>query len=233
MRILTRTPNRIARWKEIGWEVFERKALLLAATRDLEQNKVADAMKLAATDIFVEKAQRFLTSRGRWLYAFGAFTSVAAMLVLLGGAYFVYTRDPLRLLNVASSAHNVSTAYLTVLVLKSTTAGAFLGAVAFFLVSLSRALLHEATVLFSRRHSLRFGRLFVYLMSDKMTRKDLEVIFNWHAEFSTAFKDIRAEQITKSPLNKLIDTPVEILKAARALAKNECKTRSEEGDSEE
>jgi hypothetical protein len=57
-------------------------------------------------------------------------------------------------------------------------------------------------------------------MSDKMTRKDREVIFNWDAEFWTAFRDIRAKQITKSPLNKLIDTPVEILKAARALAKN-------------
>lgn len=74
-------------------------------------------------------------------------------------------------------------------------------------------------MLFSRRHSLRFGRLFVYLMSDKMTREDLEVIFNWNTEFSTAFKDIKAEDITKSPVTRAIEAPVEAFKVATELWK--------------
>ena len=92
-------------------------------------------------------------------------------------------------------------------------------AIAYFLVSLSRALLHEGTVLYSRRHSLRFGRLFVYLMSDKMSREDLVAVFNWNAEFSTAFKDIQAENITKMPLSKAFETAVELSKTAADLAK--------------
>ena len=83
------------------------------------------------------------------------------------------------------------------------------------------AFFHEGTVLFSRRHSLRFGRLFVYLMSDHMKREDLEAVFNWNAEFSTAFRDIRAEGIAKSPLLKVIEalSPAESIKALNELAK--------------
>jgi hypothetical protein len=106
-----------------------------------------------------------------------------------------------------------------VLILKSTTAGAFIVGIATFLVSLSRALLHEATVLYSRRHSLRFGRLFVYLMSEKMTREDLVAVFNWNAEFSTAFKDIQAENVAKSPLIKSMEVPAEVIKSINELAK--------------
>lgn len=51
------------------------------------------------------------------------------------------------------------------------------------------------------------------MKSDTMTREDLEVIFNWNTEFSTAFKDIKAENITKSPLTRVFETPAEIIKA--------------------
>jgi hypothetical protein len=42
-------------------------------------------------------------------------------------------------------------------------------------------------------------------MSDHMKLEDLEAVFNWNAEFSTAFRDIRAEGIAKSPLLKVIE----------------------------
>ncbi len=206
-------PRRTERWKKLGWEVFERKALLLAAAKDLEENNIKNAMKLAATDIFVEKAQGFLTSRGSWLYAIGALTSTITIAFLAGVAWHLYTADPLKLLQTTTSSADVSRSYLVVLILKSTSAGGLVVGIAYFLVSLSRALLHEATVLYSRRHSLRFGRLFVYLMSESMTREDLELVFNWNAEFSTAFKDIRADQVTKSPLTKMLETPVDTIKA--------------------
>ena len=196
----------------MGWEVFERKALLLAAARDLEENGVKNDLKLAAADIFVEKAQRALTWRGWLLYGFGLITATAVVTLLSFAAWYVYAVDPRNLLHVHESTEWVSTAYLTVLLLKSTTAGGFVVGIAYFLVSLSRALLHEATVLFSRRHSLRFGRLFVYLKSEEMTRQDLEAVFNWTAEFSTAFKDIQPDQVTKSPLVRLIEQPGESAK---------------------
>jgi hypothetical protein len=210
----------IERWKKIGWDVFERKALLLAAARDLDENNVPNPLKLAATDIFVEKAQGFLTERGKTLYRAGIVTSGAAIVLLLAAAALVYHADVKSLLGITKSSDTVSNQYLTTLLFKSTTAGAFIAAVAYFLVSLSRALLHESTVLYSRRHSLRFGRLFVYLKSDEMTREDLEAVFNWNAEFSTAFKDIQAENITKSPIVRLLETPTALLKSTAELVKS-------------
>lgn len=211
---------RSKRWRSIGWEVFERKSLLLASARDLEENNIPDPIKLAATDIFVEKAQRTLATRGKWLYIFGALTATLATVVLLGAAWLIFSVDVLNLLHVKASSDTVSNAYLTVVILKSTTAGAMVVAVVYLLVALSRALLHEATVLYSRRHSLRFGRLFVYLMSGTMTREDLELVFNWNAEFSTAFKDIQAETITKSPVSKVLETPADLIKAVAELRKS-------------
>jgi len=215
---------RAARWNEIGWEVFERKALLLAAASDLRKNGVENALQLAATDIFVEKAQRILTTRANYLYFFGAITSLCAVGLLLFGAWLLFHANVLDQLKIKDSKEWVSTAYLTVFILKSTTAGGFLGGVVYLLASISRALLHEATVLYSRRHSLRFGRLFVYLMSKEMTREDLEAIFQWNAEFSTAFKDINASNIGQSPVIKALETVLkplsEVVKPlAEALAK--------------
>lgn len=201
------------RWNGIGREVFERKALLLAAATDLYRNNIANPMQLAATDIFVEKAQGYLTQRGRIFYVLGTLTAVLAILVLLFAAWFIINADVAGLLGVTRSSDHVSRAYLWVLILKSSTAAAFIGGIAYFLVSLSRALLHEGTVLFSRRHSLRFGRLFVYLKSQEMSREDLEAIFNWNAEFSTAFRDIRPENIGKHPLVRGLESTIDGLKA--------------------
>jgi hypothetical protein len=213
--------GRQKRWEEIGWEVFERKALLLAAARDLQDNGCSNPVKLAAADVFVEKAQKFLTNRGDQLYSWGKVTACCAVLVMLIVASFLTLWPATRFLGVTTADAKISNAYLAVVILKATTAGGFFAGIIYFLVSLSMAFFHEGTVLFSRRHSLRFGRLFVYLMSDRMKREDLEAVFNWNAEFSTAFRDIRADGIAKSPLLKLIEalSPAESIKAINELAK--------------
>jgi hypothetical protein len=205
--------RRRKRWENIGWEVFERKALLLAAARDLEENGVPNPLKLAATDIFVEKAQRYLTVRARLLYWTGIFVALLLVGMLSGAAWYVFTRRPDAILQITWPNEPVSTAFVTVVILKATTAGGFVAAIAYFLVSLCRALLHESTVLYSRRHSLRFGRLFVYLMSEKMSREDLVAVFNWNAEFSTAFKDIQPDQMTKTAIIKAMEIPRDLVKS--------------------
>jgi hypothetical protein len=213
--------DRRKKWATIGWEVFERKALLIAAARDLQDNGCTDPVKLAAADVFVEKAQVFLTERGDKLYRWGRNTAICAVIVMLCVGIFLTLTPVSTILSVLSPDEAVSNAYLAVVILKATTAGGFFAGVIYFLVSLSRAFYHEGTVLFSRRHSLRFGRLFVYLMSDTMRREDLEAVFNWNAEFSTAFKDIRPDGIAKSPALKLIESvsPAELIKAVGELAK--------------
>jgi hypothetical protein len=215
---LTETKNpdsntkRAKRWEEIGWEVFERKALLIAAARDLQENNIPDPMRLATTDIFVEKAQGFLNSRAIKLYCWGVFTVILALSILVTAAVWLVNTNVERILGISSPSENVTSAYLTIVIIKSTSAGAFVATAVYILFSLCRALLHEATVLYNRRHSLRFGRLFIYLMSDKLTREDLEAVFNWNGEYSSAFRDIKAEHVTKSPLMKLLETPADTLR---------------------
>jgi hypothetical protein len=55
-----------------------------------------------------------------------------------------------------------------------------------------------------------------------MKREDLEAVFNWNAEFSTAFRDIRADGIAKSPLLKMIEalSPTESLKVLHEMMKS-------------
>lgn len=204
--------DRRARWDSLGWEVLERKTLLIAAATDLRANGVPYPLHLAATDIFVEKAQRYLTYRGRFLYLAGSLIAALGLAVMMFAAWSLWAKSPAEFLGIQADTKEVSTGILTMAILKSTTVGAFVGGTAYFLVSLARALLHEGTVLFARRHSLRFGRLFVYLMADRLRPKDLERAFMWNADFGTAFRDIRAEGIAKSPLSRLIDQPQQMMK---------------------
>src|SRR5260370_2273122 len=81
--------DRQKRWEEIGWEVFERKALLLAAAKDLQDNGCSNPVKLAAADVFVEKAQKFLTDRGDALYSWGKITARCPVIFMLIVATFL------------------------------------------------------------------------------------------------------------------------------------------------
>jgi len=95
--------RRKRKWTAMGWEVYERKSLLLVAARDLAQNGVKNPLKLAATDIFIETAQRALTFRGTTLYIFGAISALDAVWVLGEAALRVFRLDPLRVLATVSS----------------------------------------------------------------------------------------------------------------------------------
>ena len=107
-----------------------------------------------------------------------------------------------------------------VLVLKSSTVAAFMVGAIILLAQLSKAFLHEATVLYNRRHALRFGRLFVYLKKGDIELKDLQDAFKWNDEFSTAFKQMQMDNLAKSPLMKLIEAPAEVAKHIAESLKN-------------
>ena len=123
-------------------------------------------------------------------------------------------------LTSVNSTPSLTTIYLTLYILKSTAAAACVFGGIYFLAMLSRAFFHEATTLFNRRHSLRFGRLCVYLsLAEGIKLETLKDIFAWNAESSTAFKDIKADMVAKSPTNKAIDLAIEAVRAAGAAKK--------------
>ncbi len=115
-----------------------------------------------------------------------------------------------------ASGPGLTSIYLTLYILKATAGAACVFGAIYFLATLSRAFFHEATILFNRRHSLRFGRLCVYLaVKEKMSLKDLKDLFAWNAESSTAFKDIQADLVAKSPTSKVVELAIEAVRGAK------------------
>ena len=97
--------------------------------------------------------------------------------------------------------------------------GLVLGAV-YVLVMVARASFHEGTILRNRRHSLRLGRLFLYLKltsasnahdlrelkKSQLNAIEMESIFGWNLESSSAFKDIKGEAVTGTLFGQVLQT---------------------------
>lgn len=207
------------KWRRIASEVSLRKELVLLSKKRL-QNQLSDdtddcdSLVLAATDIFVEKAQDVLTIRAKSLQWWGRGTALAALLVLAGAAVFAYIHVGKW---IEKTSQLDSEGYI-ILAVQILSAGAFGAAVAHWLIVLSRAHFHEAMELFKRRHSLRFGRLAVYSQRGRVSIEQLISAFKWTEEFSSAFRDIKPEKISRSLVQTLVEGSTEITKAAASLA---------------
>lgn len=194
-------------WIHIAKEIFNRKSLLYSAKQDLEDIGISErSFEVAATDVFVEKAQVILTSRAKmffWIAGLITFINIAMLAIIIFLLEERWTVDT-----------NVTNGFVfTLMIIRNVTIATIILAIAYVLVSLARAFFHEGLVLYNRRHALRFGRLYVYLKKDKINFKDLEEAFKWNTEFSTAFRDINAEAITKTILGKVIETLPDIVKS--------------------
>jgi len=199
-------------WQEIEAEVKVREKVVSRIAAALHEGGINASMEIAATDVFVEKAERALTTRSqrmrmmsRFCLGFLGFVMVLGLATLFGAVPGAISYDSTTTeATILSALHNFAVL------------GILLGLV-YLGASLLRAYLHEATVLENRVHSLRLGRLYVYLklasvtpdelgkMRDALNAADIERIFGWNIESSTAFKDIRPEYMTKSIVGQVVD----------------------------
>lgn len=206
------------RWNGILTELRGRNLLIAhvyQTRRDTAQRDfpLGANFELSSTDVFVEKALYHLEERAR-SYRYWAVSMLFCAGVGIGGALLYYMLvDPI----AADITRAISWNYvgLVMFVLRSATVAALFGYTVYIFVSFSRAFFHEATILRNRSHSLRFGRLFVYLKfggilnAEELTKtradltvRDLEEAFGWNIESSTAFKEIRAELAMEGPYGK-------------------------------
>lgn len=204
-------------WKEIGREVYSRKTLLLAsieALHEADKNNLHFIYPevLAATDVFVEKAQRLLSERGMLLVVIGCATSSIALFLLLYAAYAVYNSTIGEILPSLTYHGYDEKIILTIAIFKASSAGAFLGAAVYFLSHLSFVLFHEGLNHFNKRHALRFGRLYVYAKRGDISFEEMVQAFKWHDEFTTAFRGFKADHMTNSPFSQLTRLPPELMK---------------------
>ena len=203
--IVSETP-----WAEIEAEVLIREKVVAGIANGLREKGASAAMEIAATDVFVEKAERALTGRSRRMRLMSK-----ACLCFLGGVISLCLAV-LLIPGILSSDSSSTGATLLSALHNFALLGVLLGLV-YLGASLLRAYLHEATVLENRVHSLRLGRLYVYLklasvsnqeltkVRRQLSATDVERIFGWNIESSTAFKDIRPEYMTKSTVAQIVD----------------------------
>ncbi len=87
--------KRVSKWKDIAQDIGRRHELLFASIAGLKSQdefRFSDnkgCLKIAATDIFVEKAQRLLTSRARWCLSGDIVTSLLFLIILTVSTLYI------------------------------------------------------------------------------------------------------------------------------------------------
>lgn len=196
-------------WKKLAKDVSERHKLLIESeTRLLSKFDKANNLSLAATDVFVEKAQIALTRRARIMAITGITIGIVGVFVLVLAASYIAVTD---VLFDMSEEYDKFT--FTIKILKATTFSAFITGAVVLLMGMSKSLLHEAMVLYNRRHSLRFGRLYIYTQGGNVDLDKLSEAFQWNSEYASAFNSINTDGVSKSLFNKLLETPVDSVNA--------------------
>jgi hypothetical protein len=234
-QLLQHVPGTLERDMRMDRSDLERVKGLLP-TRDEALGKARDGLKrvydgltdeqlfaLAATDVFVEKAQFVLTRRSRLMYISGVVSIVLTALVLWFAAREVLIQigEPLPTMgNLDPKGSVVSTQILpmSVVILRifqSTALSAALYVAVKLFVSLGRSFFHEALSLLERRHALRFGRLYVYLMKGVIEDEErLEAAFHWNKETRTSFLDMRSEIIAETLIQRVVTEVGKVVPAA-------------------
>lgn len=216
-------------WGKILHDLNDRNKVLKRAKKNCKNLSVIENdMEIAAVDVFVEKAQQKLTIRAKRLIYFGLFSIFMVIFFASMTFYYIDSHDISKFMKSikesgvgiqeVNSNLSIDGYVLTMWIARSATLSA-LGFVGIFtFLWLSRALLHEAFLLYHRRHCLRFGRLYMYVKYSRsseiknLTIDEMEQAFFWHHDVQTAIKDIDVNQLPKGGLP--VDQIPKIIEAA-------------------
>jgi len=188
---------------KISDQIAARSDVLADAIQNLRRQdfdylaKNEDALfPLAAVDMFVEKAQSVLTQRARKMAVLGTGLSIAAVVALVGLAVYI-------VLHTSQGQENLATNDLIIRVVSAISLGAIVLVAVKYLIALARSCFHESVTLLSRRHSLRFGRMYLYLNPGDVDIENLEKAFDWNRGGESSFLDITPAEIGSTPYSVL------------------------------
>jgi len=218
-------PKNAVRWHEILEQLIVRKLMLAHVYSTRDEIETVDGFKckplanleMSSTDVFLEKAQYHLTERAlRFQFYAQLAIAIGALILLAAFLYYEYYRP---IDDIETQVATWANPYvgLTIYLTRSATVAALFAFSIVMCFSFARAFFHESTILLNRRHSLRFGRLYVYLKLGGIqipselseARKALSVIelqeaFGWNRETSTAFKEIKTELNVEGPAGRVM-----------------------------
>ena len=163
----------------------------------LLENPVA-LNRLAATDLFVEKAQHVLTQRAKVMRRAGQACFLVSSIVL-GVAVYLAHRS-------LGHTDNPANNELILSIVRSLIFGGYVVIILRLTIALGRSFFHEATVLLNRRHAMRLGRLVAHrLPFEHLDVDDLEKAFDWNMVSDSSFKDIDANRVTETVIGNLLN----------------------------
>ena len=158
--------------------------------------------QLAAVDLFVEKAQAVLTARARRMSRAGLAASSVAVAALTSLSFYIVTHA-----GEMADGQNLDLNTLILRIVTAISLGAVVLVAVKYLISLARSFFHESVTLLSRRHALRFGRMYLYLNASdsagEIDLKELRKAFDWNRGGDSSFLDIKPEEIGKTPWSVL------------------------------
>ncbi len=163
--------------------------------------------RLAAIDVFVEKAQTVLTTRARRMSRAGFLTSSVAVGALIALTIYIARHG-------TAADITLTRNQLILRIVSAISLGAIVLVAVKYMIALARSFLHESVTLLSRRHSLRFGRLFAYMNPDDTDLDDLLAAFDWNRGGDSSFLDIRPGEIGQTPYSNAGQAVAEVLAKA-------------------
>ena len=211
-------------WRRLGEEIEARHKLLKVAVESLKDTVTDEHLriKLATTDIFVEKAQLHLTRRATHKYWLAIMCSVLIVCLLLYFFFFA-TKGFFDLLSNPKQYNDLNAYSFTLILFQKLLISGVVFAGTYFLASMIRALLHEATTLLNRRHAMRFGRLIVYLKNGEVDEQTIRDNFGWNLDMPTAFLGLRADIMSRGLLTKFAEAVEKVVSAVAGAKKSEQK----------
>ncbi len=156
------------------------------------------AYKLAVTDLFVEKAIEKLSERAERYNRRGNLYYISGIIAVFLSALFAC----IRIICSYYFPKNIENIQLIEQFILSFT---FFGLMILLAVTLfrgGRAMLDQSELLYSRRHALRQGRLYVHLKGGDIGIDEMEKAFNWNASPPNAFKNMQTS--AKAPWGNVI-----------------------------
>jgi len=203
-------PTKPENWDTLSKNVEGRHKLFLESEKRLQDRfPNSNTVAMAATDVFVDKAQLVLGERADKMVRGGLFAGVAGTVVLLLAATYLGYMD---FKHPDTTNYNQYT--FTLKLVRMTTISAFILGAVVMVMGLAKSLLHEAMVLYHRRHALRFGRLYVYTQNGNVNFDKMLEAFEWNSDYTSAFKDLKPESLSKTILHKIFELPPDTLRAA-------------------
>ena len=190
----------IAELEDVDEAMRRRNEILVAAikrTQDLyivtDQRQV---FRLAATDLFVERAQFVLAQRARSMWRAGVVSTVSAVALLIGLAAFLVWRAE------AISSTTLSGNDLALGLVEMLATAAIVFFAVRYLIKLSRSFFHENVSIVAKQHGLGFGRLYVYTNPDSVRLKDLQDAFGLDLESTPIFLDVQVARRPPTPCTR-------------------------------